>query len=153
VRKFILSMLLRAQRALSRPAQILSGLFLGAYSVLTAGCAIVMFDWPDPDHALAVGMLGLVIEAGAIWTFIKAADLVFGRKTQGGLIGAMGLRVIAALYALMMIVILATSGPGHSSFGRFFAAFGSAVVIAGLLVVARKRQAVKVIEAARQFKA
>jgi hypothetical protein len=48
---------------------------------------------------------------------------------------------------------LATSGPGHSSFGRFFAAFGSAVVIAGLLVVARKRQAVKVIEAARQFKA
>jgi hypothetical protein len=117
------------------------------------GCAVVMFNWPDPDHASAIAVMGFVIEAGAIWTFIKAADLLFGRRTQGGLIGATALRVIAIAYSIMMIVGVTMDSIGHSFIGRAVAVVGGLSVIAGLLATARHRAAVKRAEAARQFKA
>lgn len=138
---------------LPRPVQIVSGLIVSAYSVLTMGCAVVMFNWPDRDHASAVAIVGLVIEAGAIWTFIKAADLLFGRRTQGGLIGATALRVIAIAYLVMMVAGVAMGNIGHSFTGRVIASVGSLGMIAGLLATARIREAVKRIEARRQFKA
>lgn len=138
---------------LSRPVQIMGGLLVAAYSVLTMCCAVVMFGWPDPDHALAIAIMGFVIEAGAIWAFIKAADLLFGRRTQGGLIGAAALRVIAAAYAVMLIAGLVTGSVGHSLAERVVATSGGVCVIAGLLAMARKRQMVKNIEAAGRFKA
>jgi hypothetical protein len=138
---------------LPRPVQVVGGLLVAAYSVLTMGCAVVMFNWPDPDHASAIAVMGLVIEAGAIWTFIKAADLLFGRRTQGGLIGATALRVIAIAYSIMMIVGVTMDSIGHSFIGRAVAVVGGLSVIAGLLATARHRAAVKRAEAARQFKA
>lgn len=159
MRKFILAflpklaLLINKLNVLSRPVRILSGLFLGAYSVLTMVCALVMFNWPDPDHALAIGVMGLVIEVGAIWVFIKAADLVFGRRTQGGLIGATGLRVIAGAYALMMILVLTHSAIQHPSSAQILAAVGAVAVIVRLLGTAKKRQNTKTIEDARQLKA
>lgn len=133
--------------------QVVGGLLVAAYSVLTMGCAAVMFNWPDPNHAFAIAVMGLVIEAGAIWTFIKAADLLFGRRTQGGLIGATALRVIAIIYSVMMILGLAVGGIGHSFVGRVIAVVGGLSMVAGLVAAARHRAAVKRAEAARQFKA
>ena len=117
------------------------------------GCAVVMFNWPDRDQASATAVMGLVIEAGAMWTFIKAADLLFGRRTQGGLIGAAALRVIAIAYSIMMMTGIIMGGVGHSLIGRIVAVVGGLCVISGLLAVARYRAAVKSIEAERQFKA
>ena len=138
---------------LPRLVQIVGGLFVASYSVLTMGCAVVMFNWPDRDHASATAVMGLVIEAGAIWTFIKAADLLFGRRTQGGLIGATTLRVIAIAYSIMMMAGIIMGGVGHSLIGRIVAVVGGLCVISGLLAVARHRAAVKSIEVERQFKA
>ena len=138
---------------LPRPVQVVGGLLVAAYSVLTMGCAVVMFNWPDHDHASAIAVMGFVIEAGAIWTFIKAADLLFGRRTQGGLIGATTLRLIAIAYSLMMIVGVTMDGMGHSLIGQAIAVVGGLSVVAGLLATARHRAVVKRAEAARQFKA
>ena len=138
---------------LPRPVQVVSGLLVAAYSVLTMCCAVVMFNWPDPDHAFAIAAMGFAIEAGAIWTFIKAADLLFGRRTQGGLIGATALRVIAICYSGMMILGLAFGGVGQSLIGRFVAIVGGLIMVAGLVATARHRAAIKRAEAARQFKA
>lgn len=138
---------------LPRPIQIVGGLFVASYSVLTMGCAVVMFNWPDPDQASATAVAGLVIEAGAMWTFVKAADLLFGRRTQGGLIGATALRVIAIAYSVMMVVGIIMGGVGQSLVGRIVAVVGGLCMISGLLAVARRRAAVKRIKAERQFKA
>lgn len=138
---------------LSRPVQILGGLFVAAYSVLTMACAVVMFNWPDRDRVVAFAAIGLVIETGAIWTFVKAADLLFGRRTQGGLIGATALRAIAIVYSVMMIVGIALGGVGNSFIGRLVAIVGGLSIISGLLVTARIRAAVKRAEVERQFKA
>lgn len=138
---------------LPRPVQILGGLLVASYSVLTMCCAVVMFNWPDRDHATAVAALGLVIEAGAIWTFIKAADLLFGRRTQGGLIGATALRAIAITYSVMMVAGIATGSIGHSLAARIVAIVGGLSMIAGLLAAARSREVVNRLESERRFKA
>lgn len=133
-----------------RPVQIVCGLLVAAYSVLTMCCAVVMFRWPDPDHASAIAAMGVVIEAGAIWT---AADLLFGRRTQGGLIGATALRAFAIAYSAIMIAEVALGGGEHSFIGRAAAIIGGLSMVAGLLVLARHRAVVKAAEDARRLKA
>lgn len=138
---------------LPRIVQILGGLFVAAYSVLTMCCAAVMFDWPDPTHAFAIAIVGLVVEAGAIFTFIKAADILFGRRTHGRLIGAKGMRIIAGAYFVMLMVGLATGGVGQSFAVRGLAAVGGLLIANSLLVVARRREAETHREDASRFDA
>lgn len=138
---------------LPRIMQIAGGLFVAAYSVLTMGCAAVMFDWPDPTHALAIAIIGLVVEAGAIFTFIKAADILFGRRTHGRLIGAKGMRIIAGVYFIMLMIGLATGGTGQSFGVRGLAFVGGLFIAISLLVVARRREAERYRDDASRFDA
>jgi hypothetical protein len=138
---------------LPRTVQILGGLFVAAYSVLTMGCAVVMFNWPDHDRSMMISMIGLIIEASAIWTFVKAADLVFGRRTQGGLIGATALRIIAALYTLMLTLGVVMGEVGHSLGAKIVALVGGACMVTGLLATARLREAIKKVEDSRRLRA
>ncbi len=95
--------------SLNRPTQILGGLFIAAYSVLTMVCGIAMFLGPPNGFELSWLITGFVIEAGALWTFVKGADLLFGRDRPKGLIGPTAMKIIVCAYGLILIAALVMS--------------------------------------------
>lgn len=138
---------------LPRAIQIVGGIAVSAYSVLTMVCGLTMFAWSQSPHPAALAIFGLAIEAGALWTFVKGADLLFGRRTQGGLIGAKALRSIAFAYAIMMCLGLIFASGSQPLIVRAVSAFGGVAMICGLLAVARRRQLIKAREESTRFKA
>ncbi|WP_144240834.1 hypothetical protein [Dyella japonica] len=112
-----------------------------------------MFAWSENAHPVAMAIVGVAIEAGALWAFVKGADLLFGRRTQGGLIGTNALRFIAFGYGIMMAGGLIFATGGQPLAVRAVAALGGVVMICGLLVVARRRQLIKALEESARLKA
>ncbi len=128
---------------LPRTLQIVGGIAVSTYSVLTMACGLAMFAEPEQAHPMARALLGMAIEAGALWAFIKGADLLFGRRTQGGLIGARALRIIAGGYAALLAGALLFAVDSQPPLAKIMAASGGAVLVWCLLAIARRRQAIK----------
>ena len=138
---------------LARIVQVVAGVLVATSGVLTMCCAAVMFDWPDPAHATMIALLGLVVEAGALFTFIKAADLLFGRRTQGGLIGATGMRIIAVAYFVMLAAGLVAGDVGRSPIPKIVATVGGLLFFSSLLAISRRRAAERRRQSANRFRA
>jgi hypothetical protein len=83
-----------------------AGAFLAAVSLLCLWGAIATIGLPSPAPLsftipILVGLIG-----GSLWGLAKSIRLLMGRPTHGGLIGPIGLQVIAWFFLAIPVVII-----------------------------------------------
>ena len=129
--------------ALGRWTQLVGGLLIGSWALLSIAGSIAMFSMPFPRNKWA----GLAVTAslllGSLWALAKSVRLIIGRPVHGGLMGSTSLTVAAWLFIsipIFALVLAASTGSiGAISEAPVFTALR--VLIFGMLFVTLRRMA------------
>jgi hypothetical protein len=103
-----------------------------------AGSITLIFDPPEKDPPLAI-VLGSFMTLASCWGVAKGARLIFGWRTNGGLMGPVALRVIAVIYLILPVVGIFTQHYSRFGLVAVLQAIAYLLVFFGLLRMAKAR--------------